>query len=204
MRKERVTARSSLLAAGSALLLTLGLVVALASRASADTIFVLQIDPGASTLTYLCPSPCSSESFSISGEFELHLLDPDLVTLGYGNARLYNQTVAAGSQSIPFQFPSYPTELDGTQLRGDANECSWPGPPGSSGVCVSTGFFPTFSGTFDGDHLHITGFDPVEVGPIAPRGTGYSYDIHAALVPEPTSLILAACGLFAGAMRRRS
>lgn len=179
-----------------ALLVLLGLLATAAPSANADTILRFEIDPDASSITYDCLSACDSGPFAISGRFELHLLDPYVVDLGYGNARLSDESVATGNLPEPFHFPSYYAELDGAQLRGDADGCSWPGPPGVSGLCLSSGFFDTFSGTFDGSLLRMTGVDYLG----AHRSPNYAFEIVASVVPEPSSAILGAAAIWLAAM----
>jgi hypothetical protein len=175
-----------------------------AATASADTILRLEVDPAASSLTYSCTSPCEGGTFTLSGNFALQLFDPMHAAEGYGNASLQNLTVEAnGILPVPVGFATFASLGDG-EIEGNNDLCSWPGPPGSSGVCVVSGRIATFSGTFDGEVLRITGYEPLSWG-LPPKFdfSSYHYEIVANVVPEPSLSIVGICSLLLVARSRR-
>ena len=179
----------------SAALLLLGLAVALPISAAADTFFTLEIDPDSSSFSQSCLSGCDPGPFAITGRFELRILDQGW---GYGNLRLSNESVATETLTDPFNFPSFFAELIGQDVRGSADACDWPGISGS-GLCISSGFLDSFSGSFDGATLHITGIDHLSLH----RRPSYNYEIVATVIPEPSSVTLTASGILMLALLRR-
>ncbi len=171
--------------------LAVGIAVA-SSPARADSTFLLEIDSDQSAITQNCLSGCGQGEpgrgpFFIEGQFELTVRDHDL---GFGNVDLVDVSVETEALDPAFTFPAIDAALDGVNLTGDADYCSWPG--SGSGTCISSGRFDRFSGTFDGSFLQVTGIDYQTLH----NKPSYSYTIVANLVPEPSSTGLGAMALF--------
>ena len=160
---------------------------ALALPASADSVFLLEIDSDQSEITQNCLSTCEPGPFFIGGRFQLEIRDQDL---GFGNLDLVDVSVATEALAPAFAFPAIDAALEGLELTGDADYCSWPG--SGSGTCISSGRFDRFSGTFDGSSLEINGIDYQTLH----NKPSYSYTIVANVVPEPSSTLLGAMALF--------
>ena len=171
--------------------------ITFALPASADSVFLLEIDSDQSEITQNCLSGCGQGEpgrgpFFIEGQFELTVRDHDL---GFGNVDLVDVSVETEALDPAFAFPAIDAALEGEELTGDADPCEWPG----SGTCTSIGHLDSFSGTFDGSFLQVTGIDYQTLH----NKPSYSYTIVANLVPEPSSTGLGAMALFALISLRR-
>ncbi len=159
--------------------------------AVAETVKTLRIDSALSSIQYFedwfC-TDCSQNSYSITGEIKMRILDPD-EEYGFGNMRL--EKLLFNTEPLPerdFRFPSYYASLRDGIVHGDGNYCSWPGRGASS--CYFMVRPGTFDGTFENGVLSISGIDH-----IFSYDEYYEYSITATVVPLPSSIVLLLSGI---------
>jgi hypothetical protein len=142
-------------------------------------------------------------SHPLWGSFRMVVSDDPYFSY-YGSPNLTFDNVKVGYPLLPqgpFTFPDSYARYDGPELFGDNNMCNWRA-PGESGSCWSIGNFSSFTGTFDGSILTLTGSSPVD------WYSSYIYSIRAeatpydlSQVPEPATVSLLALGvILAGLM----
>lgn len=113
----------------------------------------------------------------IAGGFRMVVDD----AMGYPNLRFEN--VKVSTPQLPygnFDFPNYFARYDGPDLSGTEDICRW---FIGSGLCDAMGNVGSFTGSFDGTNLTMSGVDPIT------EFSSYLYTIHATAAPDPATAV---------------
>lgn len=147
-----------------------------------------QIDPQTSSLS--CTGTCASSlSYQIAGTFRMVVDD----NLGYANMSLAAIDVTTPVlPDGPFQFPGYWGRYENPAFYGTDDACAWP----FSGFCMSLpGGSSSYSGSFNGTNLSMTGSQVLIFTGHSIDSTYYTYAINASTVPLPAAFWLFGSGL---------
>jgi len=137
-----------------------------------------QITPQTSSVAYepmlhVIGVPEDTDSRPIRGGFRMIVDD----AWGFPNLRFEDVHITTPQLSYGnFDFPDYLSRYNGPDFSGTDNICTWFG----SGFCMTSGNIASFSGTFDGTNLMMSGNDPIDFF------SSYLYTIHASAAPDPS------------------
>ncbi|MDO9600296.1 MAG: PEP-CTERM sorting domain-containing protein [Azoarcus sp.] len=190
----------------------------LGAAGSAQATFVT-IDPAQSSVTYTfggmvlcdpdgnCPEPPASQTFALSGSFEVERTTAFITDSFYPPSGHYRDAIrfqsvsvdGGGATQMGFSFPTYLAIEEGGVFSGSEDPCT-----PAMGPCLA-GQFGWFSAEFDGHTLMLSGIDFADSGFFSDRFafTVFAYATAPASVPEPGTLACLAAGMLGlGAVRK--